>query len=306
MYKKRLSGVVIPTITPMNEDGTIDDVSLRNFTNYLAEAGVNALYPNGTNGESLLLTKQEREHVAEVMAAANDHRLPLFIQCGSMTTEETAAHAKHAAAIGADGVGIMSPVFFGMDDEAQFQYYGAVIEGLPQDFPVYVYNIPGCTTNDVMPHLLRRLMAAYENVVGIKYSSPDLMRVEDYLNTDGRVPQLLIGCDSLFLQCLMTGGVGTVTGPGSIFHERFNRLYRQFRAGDFVGAMGTQKKIVETDRKLAGIPGIPALKHLLKLRGVISTDVCRAPHRVLTDVEKQTLAGIYTEYCKEESINEQR
>ena len=306
MYKKRLSGVVIPTITPMNEDGTIDDVSLRNFTNYLAEAGVNALYPNGTNGESLLLTKQEREHVAEVMAAANDHRLPLFIQCGSMTTEETASHAKHAAAIGADGVGIMSPVFFGMDDEAQFQYYGAVIEGLPQDFPVYVYNIPGCTTNDVMPRLLRRLMAAYENVVGIKYSSPDLMRVEDYLNTDGRVPQLLIGCDSLFLQCLMTGGVGTVTGPGSIFYERFNRLYRQFREGDFAGAMGTQKKIVETDRKLAGIPGIPALKHLLKLRGVISTDVCRAPHRALTDAEKQTLVGIYTEYCKEESINEQR
>jgi dihydrodipicolinate synthase/N-acetylneuraminate lyase len=61
---------------------------------------------------------------------------------------------------------------------------------------------------------------------------------------------------------------------------------------------------VETDRKLAGIPGIPALKHLLKLRGVISSDACRAPHRALTDAEKQTLAEIYTEYCREESVNE--
>lgn len=303
MYEKRLAGVVIPMITPMNEDSTVDDTSLKNFVNFLVEAGADALYPNGTNGESLLLSQAEREHIAEVIAETNNHRLPLFIQCGSMTTAETASHAQHAVKIGADGIGVMSPAFFGMDEEALFQYYAAVIEKLPKDFPVYVYNIPGCTTNDVPPSLLKRLMAAFENVVGIKYSSPNLMRVEDYLNTDGRVPQLLIGCDSLFLQCLMTGGVGTVTGPGSVFYERFNRLYRQFQEGDLKGAMETQKKIVETDRKLAAIPGIPALKTLLKLRGVIRTDVCRAPHRPLSDAEKQVLADVYAEYCKEEGIH---
>lgn len=306
MYKKRLKGVVIPMITPMNEDSSVDDASLRNFVNFLADAGADALYPNGTNGESLLLSQAEREHVAEVIAETNGHRLPLFIQCGSMTTAETASHARHAVRIGADGIGVMSPAFFGMDEEALFQYYAAVIEQLPADFPVYVYNIPGCTTNDVSPALLRRLMAAFGNVVGIKYSSPNLMRVEDYLNTDGRVPELLIGCDSLFLQCLITGGVGTVTGPGSVFYERFNRLYRQFREGDFQGAMQTQRKIVETDRALAGIPGIPALKTLLKLRGVIRTDVCRAPHRPLTDEEKQKLADIYAAYCAEEGIHGER
>jgi 4-hydroxy-tetrahydrodipicolinate synthase len=166
-----------------------------------------------------------------------------------------------------------------------------------------VYNIPGCTTNDVKPALLRRLMADFPNIVGIKYSNSDLMRVEDYLNTDSRKPELLIGCDSLFLQCLATGGVGTVSGPGSIFYERFERLYRQFNEGDFAGAMETQRKIVETDRKLAGIPGIPALKTLLKLRGVIRCDACRAPHRPLTAAEKKTLEEIYNEYCKEEGIN---
>ena len=303
MYEKRLKGVVIPMITPMNEDSTVDDDSLKNFVNFLVEAKTDALYPNGTNGESLLMSQAEREHIAEVIAEANDHRLPLFIQCGSMTTAETASHAQHAVKIGADGIGVMSPAFFGMDEESLFQYYAAVIKKLPMDFPVYVYNIPGCTANDVSPALLHRLMATFENVVGIKYSNPNLMRVEDYLNTDCRVPELLIGCDSLFLQCLTTGGVGTVTGPGSVFYERFNRLYRQFQEGDFQGAMETQKKIVETDRKLAGIPGIPALKTLLKMRGVIRTDVCRAPHRPLTDAEKQVLAEVYAEYCKEEGIN---
>lgn len=304
MYDKRLKGVVIPTILPMNEDSTIDDVSLKNFTKFLVDAGLDALYPNGTNGESLMLKQEEREHVAEVMAEVNNHALPLFIQCGAMTTEETAALAKHAVKIGADGIGVMSPAFFGMDEEALFGYYSDVIRGLPEDFPVYVYNIPGCTTNDVSPALLHRLMAAFSNVVGIKYSCPNLMRIEDYLNTDGRKPELLIGCDSLFLQCLMTGGVGTVTGPGSVFHERFNRLYRQFLDGDYAGAMETQQKIVVDDRRMEGIPGIPALKYLLKLRGVIRTEVCRKPLRALTDEEKKVLEEVYADYCKEEGINE--
>lgn len=306
MYEKRLRGVVIPTITPMNEDGSVDDASLIKFTRFLKNAGVNALYPNGTNGESLLLTQKEREHVAEVMAEENRHELPLFIQCGSMTTEETVSHAEHAVRIGADGIGIMTPAFFPMDEEALFQYYSAVIDKVPKDFPVYIYNIPGCTTNDVKPALLGTLMKKYPNIAGIKFSSPDLMRVEDYIGISGRKPELLIGCDSLFLQCLMTGGVGTVTGPGSIFYERFNRLYRQYQEGDLDGAKETQRRIVETDRKLAKIPGIPALKTLLKLRGVIRTDVCRAPLRPLSASEKQILENIYAEYCEEESIHEER
>jgi len=270
-----IKGVVIPTITPMNEDNSIDDASLVNYTRFLLEAGVDPLYPNGTNGESLLLTKAEREHVAEIMARENNHCLPLYVQCGSMTTAETVSHSKHAVKIGADGIGIMSPAFFPMDDKALFLYYSDVISKLPEEFPVYIYNIPGCTTNDIKPALLKSLMGEFANIVGIKFSSSNLMRLEDYLEVSGRKPELLIGCDSLFFQCLVSGG-----------------------------AAKTQKKIVETDRKMAGIPGIPALKTLLKLRGIIRTDVCRMPLRPLTTEEKLTLEEIYSVYCKEERIYE--
>ncbi len=303
MYEKRLRGLVIPMITPMDEDGQIDDPSLVRFTEFLATSGANALYPNGTNGESLLLSREERQHVAQVIARTNGHRLPLFIQCGSMTTAETVSHARHAVEIGADGIGVMSPAFFPMDEESLYRYYRDVVTAVPQDFPVYVYNIPGCTTSDVKPALLHRLLAEFPNIVGVKYSCPDLMQAEDYLNTSGRRPELLIGCDSLFLQCLTCGGVGTVSGPGSIFHERFARLYRQYQEGDFRGAEETQRKIVVDDRRMAGIPGIPALKHLLKLRGVIRTDVCRAPLRSLTEEEKAVLKQVYDDYCEEENIH---
>lgn len=303
MYEKRLRGVVIPMITPMNEDDSLDEASLASFTQFLLKAGVHSLYPNGTNGESLLLSQEERNRVAEIVARENRGTLPLFIQCGSMSTQETHEHVLHAVKIGADGVGIMSPAFFPMDEEALFQYYSQALEEVPADFPVYVYNIPGCTTNDVSPGLLARLMERFSNVVGIKYSCPDLMRIEDYLLKSPRTPDVLIGCDSLFLQCLMTGGVGTVTGPGSVFHQRFTRLYRQYQESDLKGAQKTQAQIVKLDRELAGIPGIPALKAMLKLRGIIRTDVCRAPLRPLTKEEYQVLERSMETYDREEEQN---
>ena len=111
MYEKRLSGVVIPTITPMHEDGSIDERSLAGFTEYLVQAGVDCLYPNGTNGESLLLSREERETAAEIMVETVAKRIPVFIQCGSMTTAETISHVRHAVRIGADGVGVMSRAY---------------------------------------------------------------------------------------------------------------------------------------------------------------------------------------------------
>ncbi|MCP1111156.1 dihydrodipicolinate synthase family protein [Ohessyouella blattaphilus] len=301
MRKERLYGVVIPTITPMNEDGSIDEQSLKDYTEYLIKTGVNCLYPNGTNGESLLLSKEEREQVASVMVETNNHRLPIFIQCGSMTTEETISHGKHAVEIGADGIGVMSPAFFPMDDQSLLEYYSAIIESLPSDYPVYLYNIPGCTANDVKPEVLNQLMAKYDNLVGIKYSNSDLIRVENYLECPKRKPDLLIGCDSLFLQCLTSGGVGTVTGPGAIFHKKFNRLYQQFSHGDLEGAIKTQQEIVKIDRQLEGIPGIPALKAMLKMRGVIKNDTCRAPLRKLTSVEYKTVEAVLEAYDREEN-----
>ena len=111
MYTKRMEGVVIAAITPMNEDGSVDYQGVADFAEYLVQAGVNCLYPNGTNGESLILTREEREKIAEIFVKVSNGRVPVFIQCGAMTTAEAASHAQHAVKIGADGIGVMTPAF---------------------------------------------------------------------------------------------------------------------------------------------------------------------------------------------------
>ena len=71
-------------------------------------------------------------------------------------------------------------------------------------------------------------------------------------------------------------------------------------AGDLKGAQETQNQIVKLDRQLAGIPGIPALKTMLKQRGIIESDTCRKPLRKLTQKECDTIARVIENYDKEE------
>ena len=86
---KKLKGIVCATITPMTKNKDIDEVSLKKLCNYLAENGIHGIYPNGTNGEGLLLTKDERQRVSEIMVDENRGRMSVYIQSGAVTTFET-------------------------------------------------------------------------------------------------------------------------------------------------------------------------------------------------------------------------
>lgn len=112
MECKRLYGVVCASITPMREDGSIDGEGVRRLTRHLIDCGIHCLYPNGTNGESLSLSQQEREEIARVMNEENAGRTALYLQCGAATVAESYAHIRFARELGADGAGLMTPCVF--------------------------------------------------------------------------------------------------------------------------------------------------------------------------------------------------
>ena len=286
---KRLYGVVCATIPPMKDNGEIDLESAKKLYRYLAEKGIHCLYPNGTNGESLSLTEDERRALAEACVEASGEQQAVYIQCGASTPEESYRHVLHAKAIGADGVGLMTPVFFPTDDAALEMYYTDILDQTG-DFPMYVYNIPSRTGNDVSAALLGSLMNRYPALYGIKYSAPDLLRIQAYVTAPAdRKADVLIGCDRQALSCMMCGGAGWVSGPGAVFADAFVRLYDEIAAGEMERARETQALIVEFSDGLAGMPEIPAIKYMLKKLGVIACDRVRRPLRQLTDAEKARL-----------------
>lgn len=298
---KKLHGVVCASITPMMPDGSIDLESAKSLYRYLADKGIHCLYPNGTNGESLSLTYEERCQLAETCAQTNQGRCVLYIQCGAGTVAETKANILAAKELDVDGVGIMTPVFFPVDEAGMEEYFDDMIQAAGEKLS-YVYNIASRTGNDVSSALLGRLMNRYEGLQGIKFSSPDLLRLAEYVHCADRDVDVLIGCDSLAIGCMDLGGAGWVSGPGAVFADCFVRLYREIQEGDWSAAKKTQKQIADLGKGMAGIPEIPAIKYMLCKLGVIRYDVCRAPLRKLTDVEKARLDKLLEDYLAAEGL----
>ena len=112
-------------------------------------------------------------------------------------------------------------------------------------------------------------------------------------------------CSSVAIACFCNAwllAAWALSPVRAVSSTSVTRLYRQYRDGDFQGAIATQKQIVKTDRDLAAIPGIPALKALLKMRGVIRYDNCRGPLRPLSKEEYEVLERVLDQYYKEEGL----
>lgn len=296
MNSKKLYGVVCASICPMNEDGSVDYEGVRSLTRHLVDSGIHCLYPNGTNGESLSLTKEERFQIAETIHAENAGKAVLYIQCGASSVEESYAHVRYSAQLGADGAGLMNPVFFMSDEESQRQYFDKILDEM-DSFPIYAYNIPTRTSNDMSPRLLGDLANRHGNLCGVKYSYTDILRMERYVDCcANRRMSVLVGNDSLAMACYMIGGDGWVSGPSAVFPKRHVQLYEALKAMDIEKAREIQYRILRTADAMDGIPEIPAIKYLLVKMGVIRHDTCRSPLRPLTDAEKARMDEIYSDY----------
>lgn len=286
---KQLFGIAPALLTPFTNDDQVDEKALRRLVDFLIDAGVDCLYPGGTTGEAVLMTPEEREKVAEIVVDEARGRVTVFIQIGANPTSVAVRLAKHAHRIGADGIGAISPYYYGQAQEALKEYYRTIASSVPADYPVYLYNIPQCTCNDLKPDLVSDVAAANSNIVGIKNSTADMIRLQQLVAIRPGF-SVMQGCDKLLLPGLVTGAVGGVTGNGNVFPELFVSLYKNFKAGRYDQARTDQTKIVQIADILKDGASLASFKSACKLRGLQLGHV-RRPLLDLTLAEEADLAA---------------
>lgn len=225
---KRLTGVVVPTLTPFNAAGDAlapEGVSV--LTEHLIAAGVSSLFLAGTTGESALLTEHELVTLTTHTVTASQGRVPIAVQVGANSTTETIARAEAVLSAGADCIVAVTPYYFGHSDDELFGHYQSLAQALA-GVPVYLYSIPSRTGNHINPTLAARL-AEVDNIVGMKDSSGSLPQVLELLHTPLDV---LIGNDLGGLLALRAGAVGMVSGPANVFPEPYVAMYKAFQRHD--------------------------------------------------------------------------
>src|SRR5512137_3219600 len=73
-----IQGIYTPNLVPFRADGRINEDELRRMINWLIEKGVSGLYPNGSTGEFIRLSFEERKRVIRIVAEENRGRVPIL------------------------------------------------------------------------------------------------------------------------------------------------------------------------------------------------------------------------------------
>jgi 4-hydroxy-tetrahydrodipicolinate synthase len=151
------------------------------------------------------------------------------------------------------------------------------------DFPLFIYNIPQCTGNNLTPPLFKRIIDRIETIVGVKTSNSDIFQVQDYIRIAEDRCSIFMGYDGLILAGLSAGVNGIVSGNASAFPEPFVRIYNAFERGD-VQKTREYQLFINNLRNVLGDGGIASFKTALNFMGIKVGSV-REPNRELTAEE---------------------
>lgn len=297
----KLQGVIVPNLTPMNASGDALDLdSVEPLVAFLAGAGVNALFVNGTTGEGPLLNLSERKALAEAFIGAAKGRLPVVVQVGSLSTQESLELAVHAAEHRVDAVACVTPFYFGYGEEELEHFYTEVAQAI-DPCPLYLYNIPSRTGNAISPPLAARL-AKFPNVAGIKDSSGDIGQLLGLLE----IPEFAVvpGADHLIVQMLQLGAPGFVSGPASVLPEPYVALWKAWQAKDAEGVLEWQHVIMRYSKAVRFGARIDLLKALAAKRlGYLGS--VRAPLSAANDELLAPLCSSLKRVLAESSLPEE-
>lgn len=242
MKNIEIKGVIVPLLTPMNADETINEKELRNQVNHQIESGIHALFPLGTNGEAYILSSKEKEQVLKIVVDEAKGRVPVYGGTGCVSTKETIELSLKAKEIGIDVLSIITPSFAAASQDELYEHYKEVAEAV--DLPIVLYNIPARTGNALAPATVEKL-SKIPNIVGVKDSSGNFDNMLKYIEKTRYRKDfaVLSGNDSLILWCLLAGGRGGIAGCANVFPSTMASIYDTFVAGDLEKAREIQDSI---------------------------------------------------------------
>ena len=274
-------GVFAVMLTPFTESGELNDKELRRIVDFLCESGVNGLFPLGSAGESIHLSRNQKIRAMKIIVDQSRGRLPVTPGVGSSYPDESIFLATKAKEIGCAGVVVAPPYYYPLSQEMIEKYYETIIDAV--DLPIILYNIPLFSTPldyDVVKRLSRR-----KTVVGMKDSSGsmvDLVHFVDKIKRIGEDINFLTGREEMLFPCLMMGAKGCMAVTACVLPEIMVGIYQAWQKGKYDEARDLQFSIALLVRAMFALPFPLGFKVALETRGFSMGP----PKQPLSDAER--------------------
>ncbi len=240
MERPDMKGLIAAIVTPMREDASLDETSLRRYVRWLTDQGIAGLAVNVDTGEGPHLSAEERVRVIEVVAEEVGDRTLIVAGLAGSFTAQAARLASDAASAGARALLVFPiPVYQGepLDPEIPARYHGAVHEA--SGLPLIAFQLqPALGGVNFSAEVLERLMTV-EGVVAIKEASFDAKRFVDTVRAvRAAAPEaaILNGNDNFLLEAYLLGADGALLGFGTLAAREQVEMLEAVRAGDHARA----------------------------------------------------------------------
>jgi 4-hydroxy-tetrahydrodipicolinate synthase len=220
---------MVALVTPMQEDGAIDEDSLQRLVEFHVEQHSDALVSVGTTGESATLNEQEHCHVIRRTVEMAAGRIPVIAGTGANSTREAIDLTRCAMEAGAAACLLVTPYYNKPTQEGLYLHYKAVAEAVP--IPQILYNVPGRTVCDLLPETVVRL-ADIPNIVGIKEATGNLQRAKEILDCCGTKLDVYSGDDATALELMLIGGKGDISVTANVAPKAMHDMCAAALRGD--------------------------------------------------------------------------
>jgi 4-hydroxy-2-oxoglutarate aldolase len=289
----RLEGIFPPIPTPFDADGDIDLPALADNLGWWSRFDLAGIVVLGSNGEAVLLDEAEKLRLVEAARAGTPEDRAVIAGTGLQSTRATIALTRAVADAGADFALVLPPSYYKgqTTDAALERHFRAVADASP--IPVVLYNVPACTGIDLSAELIVGL-AGHGNIVGLKESSGDVVKLGRIRGEAGERIRLLAGSADFLLPALTVGAVGGVLALANVAPEACIGIHRRFAEGDVEGAGALQLRMIPPNVAVTrrwGVPGLKAAMEMLGLRG----GPVRPPLLPLDEAQRGALRSILIE-----------
>lgn len=235
---KRFSGVVVPMVTPLLEDGSPDTVAVGGLMRLFHTHGLHPLVL-GTTGESPSFSKKAGYEIMSAAAMAKGVGQCLYAGLVGTVVRSLVKKGNAYLDMGADAVVATLPPYYPLTPEQMAYFFLVMADSLRG--PLLVYNIKA-TTGMSLPLDVIETLSQHPNIVGIKDSERDEARMMTLIERYKDNPDFAYFCGwgAKGAESLQLGADGIVPSTANLVPALYERLYTAAMAGQAEEAVRLQ------------------------------------------------------------------
>lgn len=274
---KKYEGVIPAFYACYDENGEVSPERVRALTQYHIDKGVQGVYVNGSSGECIYLSVEDRKLILENVMAVAKGKLTVIAHVACNNTKDSVELAKHAESSGVDAIAAIPPIYFRLPAYSIARYWNDMSKAAPNtDF--IIYNIPQLSGTTLTRDLYAE-MRKNPRVIGVKNSSMPTQDIQMFVADGGDDHIVFNGPDEQFISGRVIGAKAGIGGTYGVMPDLFLKLNELIKESDFETAKELQYAINDVIYKMvSGRANLYAvIKEILRLNEKLDLGSVRAP-----------------------------